>query len=294
MSNTPTRTSRWLVPALATTVTWGLWGAWSDLPAQHGFPETLTYVVWSLTMILPAAWMLRAEGLPRSLSWRSALLGLATGLTGAAGVLALFPALSAGPAWLVFPIVSLSPVVTIALSSALLGERTGRAGLVGIALAVASLPLLNDWSPQAGTAGLGAWFPLSLLVMVLWGVQGWFIRLAHRSMGTGTIFGFMTLGGLLLVPVALVQTDWSAHIFWGLQGPVLSAGVQFLNAVGSLALVFALREGKAIVVSPLTNAGSTAITALISVAITSASPGPYKLAGIVLAILSAALLAVAD
>ena len=34
----------WLINALVTVVTWGIWGAFSGLPAQHGFPDTLVYV----------------------------------------------------------------------------------------------------------------------------------------------------------------------------------------------------------------------------------------------------------
>ena len=45
--------SNWLRYALFTTVTWGVWGAYTSLPSEHGFPDTLTYVVWALTMIAP-------------------------------------------------------------------------------------------------------------------------------------------------------------------------------------------------------------------------------------------------
>ena len=125
---------RWLVYALITTVTWGLWGAFSDIPARHGFPESLTYVVWSLVMVLPGVLVLGREGWRVPFDPRSLVLGLAIGLSGAGGVILLFPALSMGPSYLVFPIISLAPVITIALSGALLRERTGRAGVAGIVL----------------------------------------------------------------------------------------------------------------------------------------------------------------
>jgi hypothetical protein len=41
--------SAWLVYALVTTLLWGVWGALAGLPGEHGVPETLNYVVWSLT-----------------------------------------------------------------------------------------------------------------------------------------------------------------------------------------------------------------------------------------------------
>ena len=40
-----------LVYALVTTGFWGVWGAFAGRPAENGFPETLIYVVWALTMI---------------------------------------------------------------------------------------------------------------------------------------------------------------------------------------------------------------------------------------------------
>ncbi len=285
---------RWLAYALVTTVAWGLWGALSDLPARHGFPDTLTYVVWSITMLLPATYVWRREGWTAPPGPRSLALGLAIGITGAGGVILLFPTLSMGPSYLIFPTISLAPVITIALGAAFLGERTGRVGTVGIVLALAALPLLNDWKPGAGSSHLGLWFFLSLLILLTWGVQNYFIKIGHRSMNTGAIFCYMTLGGLLLVPLALARTNWSAPINWGPKGPLLSAGIQLLNAVGSLSLVYALREGKAMVVSTLTNAASPLLTALIAMAIAGQAPGTFKLLGIGLAVAASALLAVEE
>ena len=282
---------RWLGYALFTTVAWGLWGALSDLPAKHGFPDTLTYVVWSLTMLLPASFVLYRDGWHVPAKPRSIALGLAIGLSGAGGVILLFPTLSLGPSYLIFPIISLAPAITIVLSWALLRERTGRIGIAGIALALISLPLLNDWNASAADAHLGLWFVLSLAIALAWGVQNFFIKIGHATMDTGAIFFYMTLGGLLLDPVALALTDWNTPINRGLDGPFLSAAVQLLNAVGSLSLVYALREGKAIVVSPLTNAASPLITAFIAMGIAAEAPTLLKLAGIGLAVVASALLA---
>ena len=47
------RKDHWLLYAVITVLAWGLWGALIDTPARAGFPETLGYIVWSLTMIPP-------------------------------------------------------------------------------------------------------------------------------------------------------------------------------------------------------------------------------------------------
>jgi drug/metabolite transporter (DMT)-like permease len=280
---------RWLRYALLTTLMWGVWGAFTSLPSEHGFPDTLTYVVWALTMIPPAVWALRRAQTPLQRDARSVALGLTIGLLGAGGQMLLFRAVTLGPTYLVFPIVSLSPVVTILLSLLLLRERTGRLGLAGITLAVISLPLF-DYSPDVQAHHFGSWFILALAVMLAWGLQAYFIKLANASMSAESIFTYMMLTGLMFIPVALALTDFSQPINLGLYGPWLAAAVQVLNAIGALLLVYAFRYGKAIVVSPLVNAGAPLLTSLIALAIVGSLPGPYKLAGIALALAGALLL----
>jgi drug/metabolite transporter (DMT)-like permease len=281
-----------LVYALVTTLFWGVWGAFAGKPAEHGFPETLIYVVWAITMIPPALYALGRTGWKLPTDPRSMLLGAVIGLTGAGGQMLLFHAVHTGPTYLIFPLIALSPVVTIAMSLLWLQERTTRIGALGILIALAALPLF-DYQPGQGLSGHGvAWLLYSLIILLAWGVQAFFIKLANRSMSAEGIFFYMTLMGLALVPVALWMTDFSRPINYGLDGPYLAAATQILNSVGALTLVYAFRYGKAIVVSPLTNAGAPLITALIALALLGLVPQPLKIAGIVLAFIAAALLAI--
>ncbi|WP_116809598.1 EamA family transporter [Steroidobacter cummioxidans] len=281
----------WLLYALTTLLLWGVWGALAGLPSANGVPETLNYVVWSLTMIPPALVVLSRSGQPLLRDRRSVTLGLAIGLLGAGGQLVLFHAVRIGPPYLIFPIISLSPALTIALSFALLRERTGLLGLVGIVLALLSLPLF-DYRADGEVAAYGSWFAMALAVLAAWGVQAYVIRLANASMDAASIFFYMMLSGLLLSPVALAMTDFSQPINYSFDGPGLAAGIQLLNAIGALTLVYAFRFGKAIIVSPLVNAGAPLLTALLSLVLAGAMPGPYKVAGIALALTAALLLAV--
>ena len=281
-----------LIFALVTTVFWGVWGAFAGLPAEHGFPETLIYVVWAFTMIPPALYALARVGWKLPADRRSVLLGALIGLTGAGGQMLLFHAVHTGPTYLIFPLIALSPLVTIALSLLWLRERTTWIGATGILLALVSLPLF-DYEPGQAASGHGvAWFLYSLIILVAWGVQAFFIKLANKTMSAETIFFYMTLMGLALIPLALYMTDFSQPINYGLDGPWLAAITQILNSVGALTLVYAFRYGKAIVVSPLTNAGAPLITALLSLALLGIVPQPLKIVGIVLAFLAAALLAI--
>ena len=280
----------WLLHALITMLLWGVWGAVAGLPGEHGLPETLNYIVWALTMIPPAIVVLRLSGQPLMRTPRSIVLGLAIGLLGAGGQLLLFHAVRVGPPYLIFPIISLSPALTIGLSFALLKERTGKLGVLGIVLALLALPLF-DYRADGEPSGYGAWFFYALLILAAWGLQAYFIKLANATMDAASIFFYMTLSGLMLVPLALAMTDFSQPINYGLDGPGLAGAIQILNSIGALTLVFAFRYGKAIIVSPLVNAGAPLLTAIISMALLGVMPGPTRLAGIALALLAALLLA---
>jgi uncharacterized membrane protein len=282
----------WLVYALVTVAFWGVWGVCAGAPASHGFPDTLIYCVWALTMIPPALYALHRIGWRLEMGGRHTLYGALIGFLGAGGQMLLFNAVKNGPAYLVFPLISLSPVVTVLMSLALLRERTTKLGGVGIVLALLSLPLF-DYASGPGTSSFDQlWFLSALGVLLAWGVQAFFMKLANASMSAESIFVYMAITGLLLIPVAWAITDFSVPINWGLQGPYLAAITQILNSVGALCLVYAFRYGKAIVVAPLANAGAPLITAVLSMMLLGAVPSGTKLAGVALALISAVLLAI--
>ena len=291
----------WFVYALVTTGFWGVWGAFAEFPTRHGFPETLVYVVWALTMIPPALFAMQRAGWRVLRDPKSILLGSLIGLTGAGGQMLLFHAVHTGPTYLIFPIIALSPVITIALSMLFLKERVTKVGAFGVVLALIALPLFN-YTPvgeadavSAGVAGAQgvSWFLYALVILLAWGVQAYFMKLANGTMDAENIFLYMTLTGLALIPVALWMTDFGVPIEYGWQGPGLAAITQILNAVGALTLVYAFRYGRALVVAPLANAGAPMITAIVSMIVLSVMPNAVTVVAIVLAFLSAALLALA-
>ena len=282
----------WLGYAIVTTLFWGVWGAFAGKPTENGFPDTLVYVVWALTMVPPAVYALVRVGWRIQRDARSIVLGLLIGLLGAGGQMLLFHAVHVGPTYLIFPLIALSPAVTIALSALLLRERVTRLGAVGIVLALAALPLF-DYDPAGIGSGTGlAWFAWALVILVAWGLQAFFMKVANRTMDAESIFFYMTVTALGLAPLALWITDFSTPINYGLDGPGLAAITQILNSIGALTLVYAFRFGKAIVVAPLTNAGAPLITAVISLVLLGILPQPLKATGIALAFVAAALLAI--
>jgi drug/metabolite transporter (DMT)-like permease len=177
------------------------------------------------------------------------------------------------------------------MSWLLLRERTSGRGWAGIVAALVSIPLLT-YSANRQEAGGSLWLVLALLVFIAWGVQGWALKFANERMKAESIFFYMTLSGILLMPAAILMTDFGQQINWGPRGPYLAALVQSLNSVGALCLVYAFRYGKAIIVSPLTNAGAPVITIIISLAIYRVVPHAVVTAGMALAIISTLLLAI--
>jgi len=283
----------WFVYALITTLTWGVWGAFSEIPEKNGFPGSLTYVVWSFTMLLPAIIVLRSSGWKIEHDAKSIMLGLAIGFLGAGGQLALFiGALNQGPAYLVFPIISLSPVVTVILSLMFLKEKASGRGWMGILLAILAIPLLLYQDPTGSSAHGILWLVYAILVFFAWGFQAYLMKLANNTMSTEGIFFYMTLTGLLLAPMALWFTDFKVPVSMGIKGPYLAFLIQMLNSVGALFIVYAFRYGKAIIVSPLTNAVAPVITMVLSLIIYHKIPHQVIIAGMVMAIISIFLMAV--
>jgi len=288
------RSKPWLIYAMVTTIFWGVWGALIEIPEKAGFPATLGYSVWALTMIPPAIialgiikWKLEYDG-------RSILLGCIIGFLGAGGQLILFQALKTGPAYLVFPFISLSPVITILLSYLFLKERASSRGWIGIILALVAIPLLSYQDPSSSAGSGYLWIILSLLVFLAWGIQAYVMKFANETMKAESIFFYMMLTGLLLIPFALLMTDFSQTINWGFKGPYLTAMIQILNAIGALCLVYAFRYGKAMIVSPLTNAIAPVITIVLSLIIYVVIPHPIILTGMILALISIFLMAIED
>ena len=254
----------WFLYAMITVVAWGVWGAYIDTPAQHHFPETLGYVVWAFVMIPPALVALWIVGWKVEYDAKSIFWGCVAGFLGAGGQLILFKTLRLAPAYLVFPFIALSPVVTIAMALLLSKERATMKGWIGIVLALVAGVLLAYAPPEGKASGGHSWVLLASLVLLAWGIQGFAISHANKSMKAESIFFYMMLTSVLLIPVALAMTDFSTPINWGFKGPYLAAAIQILNSVGALLLVYAFRYGKAIIVSPLTNAGGPVVTVAIS------------------------------
>ena len=282
-------TKLWLAYAIITTVFWGIWGAFIEIPEKAGFPATLGYIVWSATMIPCALVALKIINWKPETDKRSVFLGLTVGILGAGGQLILFEALREGPAYIVFPLISLFPVMTIILSVIFLKEHTNKKHWTGITLAlIAAVFLANPKLTGNETSG-NNWLLLSVIVFIMWGLQAYVMKFSNNMMKAESIFMYMAIGALLLCPFAIWMTDFSKPVNWGFKGPYLAFIIQILNSIGALTLVYALRYGKAIIVVPLTGL-SPVITIIISLIIYTVFPGTVLLIGLIMAAVAIVLL----
>ncbi|MBK5210645.1 MAG: DMT family transporter [Flavobacteriaceae bacterium] len=265
----------------------GVWGALIEIPEKNGFPATLGYVVWAFTMVPAAIIALKINKWRLQYDRRSILLGCLAGLLGAIGQLVLFLTLKIAPAYLVFPLLSLTPVVTVLMAVIILKEKTGKLGWIGIGIAILAIFLLSYQPPSGKTITSYLWIGLTVIPLMAWGAQGFVMRFANKTMKAESIFFYMMISSVLLIPVALLMTDFSQTINWGLKGPYLAAIIQTLNAFGALFLVYAFRYEKAIIVAPMTTALSPVLTVIISLTIYAVIPHPITISGILLAIIAA-------
>ena len=279
----------WLFFAIITTVFWGIWGAFIEIPEKAGFPATLGYSVWALTMIPCALVALYLIGWKLEYDVRSILLGSTVGLLGAGGQLLLFQALRSGPAYIVFPIISLFPIVTIALSTSILKEKASTRQWIGIVLALIAVYFLSYQEPQNGDEGSKGWLLFTALVFLMWGIQAFVMKFSNETMRAESIFFYMMITGVILVPVALAMTDFTQEINWGFKGPYLAGGIHVLNSIGALTLVYAVRYGKSIIVVPLTGL-SPLITVAISLVIYAVIPDMFLSIGVLVALVAIFLL----
>ena len=282
----------WILYAGLLVLFWGVWGAFSSRPTErYGYPDEMIYVIWAFTMLVPAAVALRRESFDRRPV--AAVYGLTAGLTGAGGQLLLCQALTDGPAYLIFPVVSLSPVITVLMAVALLRERIGKVAVIGVIAALTAIVLISIPAGAGGSVSTGSWLVLAVLICVAWGAQAFLMRKAALAgVNDATTFGWMTVSGLLLVPVAVLMMGGLPDAPW--QAPALTGGTQILNSVGALFLVMALSRGKASVVAPVTNALAPVLTIVLSLVVYRTLPTTWATIGIVLALGGSTLMVYAD
>ncbi len=200
---------------LLTTVLWGA-GPVAGKVALQGIPTItvglLRFGLASLILFLVAGG--RISGW-RTLGRRDLTVLVLLGVLGASvNHLFFFFALGLAPAShasIIAP--TTSPIWTMLLAVRLAGERVTRGLVVGILLCVAGVLLVVQPSPGGSASAHGVVLLgdfLFLLAGLAWGIYSYLCKVAMRRHSAETSLAYaMGIGGLLLLPWALLERPWS-------------------------------------------------------------------------------------
>jgi uncharacterized membrane protein len=257
----PARRGPWLFFSVLAIALWGVWGAVSKA-ASNAVPSATDLQVISTLGVVPIALLLAFSPnlLKRTGSLRRGIAyGLATGLCGSVGNLALFESLSrGGDASTVLPLTGVYPLVTVVLAVIILRERLNLIQVFGIALAAGALYMFNappGQQPAPPDASwwrglVEPWMAYAMVSLVLYGVAGVTQKLATNNVSTELA---TVCFALAFIPVAVAVMLWKSvdwHLTARAWGLAVLTGV--LIGTGTLTLFAAYRTGKASVVTALT------------------------------------------
>jgi drug/metabolite transporter (DMT)-like permease len=156
--------------------------------------------------------------------------------------------------------------------------------------------LLLSYQPPGNSVVTGyLWLLLAMIVFIMWGVQAYIMKFAsdekkEKSMKAESVTFYTMTSAVVLIPIAMLMTDFKSNINWGFSGLYAAIIIQLLNAVGFLFFAYAIRYGKAIIVVPMMSLAPV-VTVIISLIIYAVIPHPVIITGMVAAFVSIYLMA---
>jgi uncharacterized membrane protein len=282
-----TRSRAWLFFSALAIVLWGVFGAVSKA-ASNAVPSAVDLQVISTLGVVPIALLLIASpnfSKRTGSRTKGVLYGVATGVCGSVGNLAVFASMAmGGDASTVYPLTGVYPLVTVVLAVLILRERMNGIQVLGMAVALAALFLFNapqEAGPTTARSFVAPWMALALVGLVLYGVAGVTQKLATNNVSTELS---TVCFALAFIPVAVVAMAFQ-RVNWHLSPRAWSLSVLTgaLISTGTLTLFAAYRTGKASVVTALT-ALYPALTVVLAVPLFGEGMNLRKVLAIVLAL----------
>ncbi len=194
-----------------------------------------------------------------------------------------------GPVGLVAPLAATSPVITVTLALAILGERPAGRAEIGVVAAVAAAALLAFRPAAPGS--LGGWLPLALGSLVLQGIGAFLAKLVVTGAGPTDLL-LTSAAAQLAVGIAIARGEplaWREVIAPRAALTLVTLAAAALATIGYLS---ALSLGPASVVVPLV-ATSPALGGLLGILFLREPATRRQLFGIGVGAVAAALLATA-
>ncbi len=283
---------KWFVYATISMLIWAVWSLLSTLVSRD--MSGVMIQIMSTAGLVPVAIALLFSPKVRKFThlWKGLLLASATGLMGGIGNILLYDALGHdGPASLVFPIISLAPLVPVVAAPFLFNERIRGIQALGIVAALVAIVLLNATpsSPQeAGSGFRSTWMMYTVASLVLFGLT--FLTQKGATYFISEELSTVAFTGSFIV-LALVLSCTDTSLDWDI--PVragwLSLVIGVLMGGGVLTMFAAYRNGKASIVTPYSQLYPV-ITVLAAVPLFQESIDLLRGTGIVAAILAGVVL----
>jgi drug/metabolite transporter (DMT)-like permease len=278
---------RWLQWTVLALLSWGVWAITYKLigDALTGAHSQALSTIGILPIMLAigVANKRPTAGTNRS---RGILFALAAGAISCLGNVVYYDALNrGGKAAMLVPLTALYPLTTILLALLLLKERVNWIQLGGVFVSLAAIYL---FSGQREEGFFSSWLLLALVPIVLWGASGFLQKLSTNYI-SGELSTLWFLGAFIPFGVLfLVQEPLPALITPKVWLLVIAQG--FFLALGNLAVLAAFaNQGKASIVTPLA-ALYPVVSVPIAIGFLGEKVGPREATGIVLALVSVAML----
>jgi len=245
---------KWLIYSTVSMLIWAIWSLLSPL-ASRDLSSSMIQILSSAGIIPFALLLLFSKNLKKGAHFgKGWLLALATGITGGAGNIMLYNALGHdGPASLVFPIISMAPVIPVLAAPFLFKEKIRGIQAFGIGVALIAILLLNTSPSSAPTVSafslFSKWMLYTLLALLIFGIT--FITQKGATYFISDELSTVAFAvGFVLLDIFLLLTERSLSWNIGAKAGWVSVFIGILMGAGSLTLFAAYRHGKASIVTP--------------------------------------------
>ena len=259
---------KWLIYSTVSMLIWAIWSLLSPL-ASRDLSSSMIQILSSAGIIPFALLLLFSKNLKKGAHFgKGWLLALATGITGGAGNIMLYNALGHdGPASLVFPIISMAPVIPVLAAPFLFKEKIRGIQAFGIGVALIAILLLNTSPSSAPTVSafslFSKWMLYTLLALLIFGIT--FITQKGATYFISDELSTVAFAvGFVLLDIFLLLTERSLSWNIGAKAGWVSVFIGILMGAGSLTLFAAYRHGKASIVTPFSQLFAI-ITVLVAV-----------------------------
>jgi drug/metabolite transporter (DMT)-like permease len=284
---------KWLIYSTVSMLIWAIWSLLSPLASQD-LSGSMVQMLSSAGLVPFAVLLLFSKNLKKyNHLGKGVLLALATGVTAGLGNVMLYNALgSNGPASLVFPIISMAPLIPVLAAPFLFREKIHGLQAFGVVVALVAILLLNTTSSRSTSVAapefFSKWMLYTVLALVIFGIT-FLTQKGATYFISEELCTIVFAAGFLLLDVILIFMDRS--LTWTIPAKAgwVSVFIGFLMGAGSLTLFIAYRHGKASIVTPFSQLFPI-ITVLVAVPLYHEHIDLLRGMGIVAALLAGVIL----